>query len=84
MFGNIWGNIAVGLAAFIASCIIGPWLANAAHTSSGFPYFVLPLVTLSLGICSARSPRYRGVLLGMMLVVIGVPLLILGLCFFGK
>ena len=80
-FGNVWGNISVGLVAFLASCFVGPFLASSAKANSGWAYMAMPLATLALGATAACFPRYRGVLIGMLLVVIGVPLLIFGLCF---
>ncbi len=79
-FGNVWGNLAVGMFALIGSCIVGPWLAMKAQANSLLLYLLLPMVTFLIGNLSALKPRYRGVLLGMMAVAIGVPLLIAGLC----
>lgn len=81
-FGNIWGNLTVGMFALIGSCIVGPWLVMKAHADSLLLYLLLPMVTFLIGSLSALRPRYRGVLLGMMMVAVGVPLLMVGLCVF--
>ncbi|CAN5575031.1 hypothetical protein BH10PLA1_BH10PLA1_15730 [soil metagenome] len=83
-FGNVWGNAAVGLAAFVGSCFVGPMIASDSGARSAWAYAALPCATLLLGIVAAFSPKYRGVLLGMLLILIGVPLLVLGICFMGK
>jgi hypothetical protein len=80
-FGNTWGNVAVGFCVFLASCFIGPYLAKAVGATSGWAYTALPITTLAVGLVAALNPRYRGVFLGMLLIVIGVPLLILGICY---
>ncbi len=80
LFGNVAGNIAMGGVTFVASCFLAYFVAAALALHSFWSVAIIPLLTLLLGLFAAAFPRYRGILLGMLLVLIGVPLLIIGLC----
>jgi len=83
LFGNVWGNAAMGAVVFGFSCIIGAKMANIAGARDVWPYVSLPIATLALGVAATFSPRYRGLLTGMLLVVaicIGLALLLIGIC----
>jgi hypothetical protein len=82
-FGSFGGNMAVGLGIFVASLVVGTTLGVRLRNAGPVIVFGPAGVVLGVGIVAAFFPRYRGVLTGMLLVILillGVLLLIIGIC----
>ena len=82
-FGSFGGNVAVGLGLFAASLVMGATLGMPLRNAG--PWITLGPAggVLLVGVVAAFFPRYRGVLTGMLLVLLiamGVVLLVIGIC----
>src|SRR3569623_1851499 len=80
-FGSFGGYMAVGLGLFVASLVMGATLGLRLRHAGPWTTFGPAGVVMTLGVVAAIFPRYRGVLTGMLLVVLlamGVVLLVIG------
>src|SRR4051812_7367087 len=82
--GSVSGKIAVGFVTFAAPLGLG-WVIMQQHPNTSGEVALAPAgLVLMLGVAAAFIPRYRGVLGGMLLVIlilIGLVLLLIGICF---
>ncbi len=77
-FGSVGGNVAMGFALFVLSCIVSVKLAITFNVREAWAYLAGPVVTLGLFTVAACFARYRGLLSGAIVAILAAGFIVLG------